>query len=103
MTVIVAGTAYYARTSSLGSKTTTYVTHGPPTSQWLILSSSQLPAGVTANNTGLLPRFYSSESLNVNKIGVYCERTATSELGNSSTAGTCTQFVTYQQMGWYWN
>ena len=94
-------------TVSPSSQTMTYVTHSPPTSQWLILSFSQPPEKVTANNTGPLPQFPSSESLNATKIGVYCEQTVTSEsasgLGGNSTAGACAQFMTYQQTGWYWD
>jgi hypothetical protein len=86
-----------------GSQTAVYLTNSAPTSQWLILSSSQLPTSVTANNTGLLPRFYSSESLNATKIGVYCVQTVTDGAGNNSTAGGCAQFETYQQTGWYWD
>ena len=84
------------------SQIATYETHSPPTSQWLILSSSQLPLSVTANDTGSIPRYYSSSSLNATKIGVYCEQTATTQLGGLNT-GTCTKFVTYRQTGWYWD
>ena len=89
-------------TTPITSQTATYVTHSPPTSQWLILSSSQLPLSVTANDTGSLPRYYSSSSLNATKIGVYCEQTATIGPGGFTT-GTCAKFVTYQQTGWYWD
>jgi len=89
------------------SQIVTYVTHSSPTSQWLVLSFSQPPANVTASNTGLIPRFLSSESLNATKIGVYCEQTVTSEStsgsGGSSPSGVCVQFMTYQQTGWYWD
>jgi hypothetical protein len=89
------------------SQTVTYVTQSPPTSQWLVLSFSQLPLSVTANNTGLIPRFLSSESLNATRIGAYCEQSVTSKSasgqGSNSPLGACGQFITYQQTGWYWD
>ena len=120
--LVALGVRYYAQTVPSSSQTTfssssqttvpssqtvTYVTHSPPTSQWLVLSFSQPPANVTASNTGLIPRFLGSESLNATKIGVYCEETVTSESasgsGGNSKAGACAQFATYQQTGWFWD
>ena len=89
------------------SQSVTYVTNGPATSQWLVLSFLKSPLSISANNTGEIPWFPSSAALNATKIGVYCAQTLTATGAQShitkSTAGECAKFATYQQTGWYWD
>jgi len=104
---IAYGVEFYLKRTPPSLETITYLTHGSPTSQWLVLSFSSLPAGVDANNTGQIPEYQTSQALNGTRIGVYCEQTVTKEStsvpGGNSTIGACAQFVTYQQTGWYWD
>ena len=81
-----------------------YLTHGTPTSQWLVLAFLRPPSGVSANNTGPIPEYLSSESLNETEIGVYCTQTVTAvSPAGTNSIGTCTKFTTLQQTGWYWD
>ena len=81
-----------------------YMTHSSPTSQWLVLSFLHRPSVVSANNTGSIPEYPSSESLNETKIGVFCTQTVTNVTSpGSNSLGTCAQFTTFQQTGWYWD